>query len=315
MLNIPAPQSSRQAKAFTLVELLVVIGIIALLISILLPSLNKARQQAGKVKCAANIRSMVQASMMRAQDNPRSPVLLPTNAAGGNSLGFIIPQYIRDPQIAICPGTRNFITKDDYFTPTNTSAYLYGSTTVPKDVVVGSTNAESRGHSYEPLGWYSIGTYPDGRIIDGRKVGSYRSKLGLVSDKDPRWNYGLPGNNLNYNNDITKKQGKLLVPANKTLLFVDRDDDTTLPATPFSDTNNWPDARNNHGKEGTNIGFADGHVEFIRPGLELARTWMEGLQDIAIYKQNFWDVRAPGVKYSTVSIDAFDVPKWELLRN
>lgn len=64
---IPSPRQKK--RGFTLVELLVVIGIIALLISILIPALGKAREQAKITKCLVNLRSMSTALQMYAGAN------------------------------------------------------------------------------------------------------------------------------------------------------------------------------------------------------------------------------------------------------
>jgi prepilin-type N-terminal cleavage/methylation domain-containing protein/prepilin-type processing-associated H-X9-DG protein len=59
----------RSRNAFTLVELLVVIGIIAVLVSILLPSLGRARDAASRTVCGSNVRQLCLSMIMYAQEN------------------------------------------------------------------------------------------------------------------------------------------------------------------------------------------------------------------------------------------------------
>ncbi len=91
-------------KAFTLVELLVVIGIIALLISILLPALSKVRTQAVKVQCAAQLRQWGAGLTMYASFNRGSfpyngPAIANWCPNGGKDLSWtstIVQKFVED---------------------------------------------------------------------------------------------------------------------------------------------------------------------------------------------------------------------------
>jgi prepilin-type N-terminal cleavage/methylation domain-containing protein/prepilin-type processing-associated H-X9-DG protein len=98
-------------RGFTLVELLVVIGIIAVLISILLPALSKVRRQANGTACLSNMRQLAQAVLMYANENRYWMPCIATSqqagwvngaptAGGGtatNTSNWIAWAYVLDP--------------------------------------------------------------------------------------------------------------------------------------------------------------------------------------------------------------------------
>jgi prepilin-type N-terminal cleavage/methylation domain-containing protein/prepilin-type processing-associated H-X9-DG protein len=99
----------RRPAAFTLVELLVVIGIIAVLVGLLLPSLARARENARRTQCLSNLRQLGAGMMMYAQEhkgrlpNSNPPLAVGDPTASDYVLVQLNDMYIKSPPVFHCP--------------------------------------------------------------------------------------------------------------------------------------------------------------------------------------------------------------------
>lgn len=125
-IAISVARTRRRRPAFSLIELLVAVAVMTLLVSILLPSLNSAREAARRTVCLSNM-SHVGVSLfayaadnketgpaiVRPMSNNRSPRTLLSVPDASVQLGRLWPRAVSDPRLFRCPSQRRFEYEDD----------------------------------------------------------------------------------------------------------------------------------------------------------------------------------------------------------
>ncbi|MCD4825038.1 MAG: prepilin-type N-terminal cleavage/methylation domain-containing protein [Phycisphaerae bacterium] len=105
--------SDRQYHGFTLIELLIVIAILSLLASILLPSLNRAKEMAKRMACASNLKAVGLAQIVYSNDYGRkSPPAVwqgPPGSGTWRNILYLYGDYVDSKEAFHCPSVDHYL--------------------------------------------------------------------------------------------------------------------------------------------------------------------------------------------------------------
>ena len=271
---------------------------------LLLPALGSARESARRSRCLSNTRQLAVACNIYSGD-VRQGYFIPAFFDWEDNIGWLFPEYISDYAVAVCPSTRNTIRADLMLSDEQGSdvVEVYGRDFIRDTYWAGRDRFDDQGgHSYEIRAWFSAGKYLDGRAIVvpppvtvGDQLGWNREQLPLV--------FTLQSRNL------LKKQSNVTFPDRCALIIDNDNDQSILPTVGRPDgINNWPDTWNNHGKDGYNVSFVDGHARFVKADANLIRMYLDSYDEPPTNYQNASPYRQRTVSHLGQSIPEYYLP-------